>query len=51
MDRKPLGRLETGQRTANLAWGDDGSTLYVCAHMLLLRIATRTRGAVFPVGG
>lgn len=49
-DGRLLGRLETGQRTANLAWGDDGSTLYVCAHMLLCRIRTRTNGAVFPVG-
>ena len=45
---KLLGRLETGQRTANLAWGDDGSTLYVCAHMLLARIRTRTRANVMP---
>ena len=45
---KLLGRLETGERTANLAWGDDGSTLYVCAHMFLCRIKTRTKGAVMP---
>ncbi len=45
---KLLGRLETGERTANLAWGDGGSTLYVCAHMLLCRIQTRTKGAALP---
>lgn len=45
---KPLGRIETGQRTANCAWGDDGSTLYIAAHMLILRIRTRTRAAVMP---
>jgi gluconolactonase len=44
-----LGRLDTGQRTANCAWGGpDGSTLYICAHMYLCRIETRTRGAVLP---
>ena len=43
---KALGRLETGERTANLAWGDDGSTLYVTAHMYLCRIQTRTKGVI-----
>lgn len=45
---KTLGRIETGQRTANCAWGDDGSTLYICAHMFILRIRTRTKAAVMP---
>jgi gluconolactonase len=45
---KILGRIETGQRTANCAWGDDGSTLYIAAHMFLLRIRTRTKAAVMP---
>jgi gluconolactonase len=45
---KMLGRLDTGQRTSNLAWGDDGATLYVTAHMLLCRIQTRTQAAVMP---
>jgi gluconolactonase len=43
-----LGRIETGQRTANCAWGDDGSTLYIAAHMFILRIRTRTKAAVMP---
>jgi gluconolactonase len=47
---KALGRIDTGQRTANCAWGDDGSTLYITAHMLLLRIETKTRAAVMPGG-
>jgi gluconolactonase len=42
-----LGRLRTGEATANCAWGDDGSTLYVTADMHLLRIQTRTKGAGF----
>ena len=45
---KRLGRIDTGQRTANVAWGDDGSTLYITAHMFLLRIRTRTRAAAMP---
>ena len=45
---KILGRIETGQRTANCAWGDDGSTLYIAAHMFLLRIRTKTKAAVMP---
>lgn len=42
---KLLGRLNTGERTANCAWGDDGSTLYMTADMYLCRVKTRTRGA------
>ena len=44
---KLLGRIETGQPTANCAWGDDGSTLYITANMLLCRIKTKTKPAVF----
>jgi gluconolactonase len=44
-DGKHLGRIETGERTANCAWGDDGSTLYICADMYICRIKTRTKGA------
>jgi gluconolactonase len=40
-----LGRIETGEATANCAWGDDGSTLYVTADMWLCRVRTKTRGA------
>ena len=46
-DGKRLGRLETGEATANCAWGDDGSTLYITADMYLCRIKTLTRGARF----
>jgi len=44
-DGKRLGRLETGEATANVAWGDDGSTLYITADMYLCRVKTKTRGA------
>jgi gluconolactonase len=39
-----LGRLATGVATANCAWGDDGSTLYITAHMHLCRVRTSTKG-------
>jgi gluconolactonase len=42
---KLLGRLNTGQATANCNWGDDGSTLYITAHMFLLRVKTLAKGA------
>jgi gluconolactonase len=44
-DGTTLGRLETGQPTANCAWGDDGSVLYVTANMYIARVKTLTRGA------
>ncbi|MCA9060037.1 MAG: SMP-30/gluconolactonase/LRE family protein, partial [Planctomycetaceae bacterium] len=42
---KLLGRIVTGERIANLAWGNDGSVLYLTSDMYLCRIATKTRGA------
>lgn len=39
-----LGRIRTGLRVANLCWGDDGSTLYLCSDQYLCRLRTRTRG-------
>lgn len=44
---KLLGRIETGQRTANCAWGDDGSVLYMTAHKFLMRVKTKTIGTGF----
>jgi gluconolactonase len=41
---KHLGTINTGEATANCAWGDDGSTLYITADMYLCRIKTKTRG-------
>lgn len=41
---KLLGRLNTGEATANCNWGDDGSTLYITADMFLVRIRTKTKG-------
>ena len=42
-----LGRISTGEATANCAWGDDGSMLYLTADMYLCRIKTTTRGLGF----
>jgi gluconolactonase len=39
-----LGTIVTTQATANCAWGDDGSTLYMTADAYLLRIRTKTTG-------
>jgi gluconolactonase len=41
---KLLGRVETGQATSNLGWGEDGSTLFITADMFVLRLKTKTRG-------
>jgi gluconolactonase len=42
-----LGRLNTGQATANCGWGNDGSVLYVTADMYVGRIKTLTKGKGF----
>lgn len=43
-DGTHLGTLRTGEATANVAFGDDGSTLYITADMYLVRIKTLTKG-------
>jgi gluconolactonase len=43
-DGKLLGRIDTGERTSNCAWGEDGSVLYMTADMYLCRIRTSTKG-------
>ncbi len=40
-----LGRLETGEKTGNCAWGNDGTVLYICVDMFICRIKTSTKGA------
>lgn len=39
-----LGHIKVGGATANCAWGDDGSTLYITADMYLCRIRTFAKG-------
>ena len=46
-DGKLLGRLKTGQRTANCKFGDDGKTLFICADMYLCRVKTNVTGTNF----
>ncbi len=43
-DGKLLGRIVTNDKTANVAWGDDGSVLYLCTNDKLTRIKTSTKG-------
>jgi gluconolactonase len=44
-----LGRILTGVPTANVAWGEDGSTLFVTANHRVLRLRTRTQGMPLPL--
>ena len=39
-----LGHITIGNATANCAWGDDGSSLYITADMHLCRIKTTAKG-------
>ena len=42
---KHLGTINTGEATANCAWGgQDGSELYITADMYLCRVKTKTEG-------
>jgi gluconolactonase len=44
-DGKLLGKIETPERAANMAWGDeDGKTLYLTAHSSLYKIRVSTGG-------
>jgi gluconolactonase len=47
-DGRHLGTLMTGQATANCAFGDDGSTLYITADGILARVRTAVVGTGFP---
>jgi gluconolactonase len=41
---KLLGKIVTPERPANMAWGDDGHTLYLTAHTSLYKIRVKTGG-------
>jgi gluconolactonase len=45
-----LGRILLPELPANLAWGEDGSVLFVTARSSVYRLQTRTRGEVMSVG-
>ncbi|NNJ26395.1 SMP-30/gluconolactonase/LRE family protein [Alienimonas chondri] len=43
---KPLGRIETGEHTSNVAFGgEDGRDLFITSDMYLCRVETKTTGA------
>lgn len=46
-DGRFLGRIRVSVPTANCAFGDDGSVLYITADMYLLRVRTKTKGLGF----
>jgi gluconolactonase len=46
-DGAVLGNIDTGTNTANVAFGDDGSTLYIAANHDICRIRTKTKGKGF----
>ena len=45
-----LGRILTGVPTANVAWGEHGSTLFITANHRVLRLETKTMGKVLTKG-
>lgn len=43
-DGTRLGRIVTGAAAGNVAWGDDGRSLYIAAGQRILRVRTSTHG-------
>jgi len=41
-----LGRIVLPELPANLAWGEDGSVLFLTARTSVYRLVTKTRGAL-----
>ena len=50
-DGMRLGRIVTGVKTGNVAFGEDGRTLFIAADHWILRLRTATRGLGFAGGG
>ena len=46
-DGKHLGSIETGVPTGNLAWGEDGSSLFITSNTNIFRLRLTTKGAGF----
>jgi gluconolactonase len=46
-DGKHLGSIETGAPTGNLAWGEDGSSLFITSNTNVYRLRLTTKGAGF----
>lgn len=45
-DGTHLGTIDTGVPTANVAWGDAGSTLYITANTAVWRVKTKVKGRI-----
>lgn len=45
-DGTHLGTIDTGVPTSNVAWGDDGSTLYITANKAVWRVKTKVKGRI-----
>ena len=43
-----LGWIDVGGNVGNVAWGEDGATLFIAANAALYRLRTRTSGAGWP---
>lgn len=41
---KVLGRINTGEKTSNCNWGEDGSTLFITADSYICRVRTLVKG-------
>ena len=46
-DGQHLGSIETGVPTGNLAWGEDGWTLFITSNSNVFRLRLTTKGAGF----
>ncbi|HET9882217.1 MAG TPA: SMP-30/gluconolactonase/LRE family protein, partial [Candidatus Binatia bacterium] len=46
-DGTHLGSIETGAPTGNLAWGEDGSTLFITSNKTVYRLKLGTKGVGF----
>lgn len=46
-----LGRFDLGTATGNVAWGEDGSTLFITSNTLVYRVRLQTHGAGTTVQG
>ncbi len=46
-DGTHLGSIETGAPTGNLAWGEDGSTLFITSNRTVYRVKLATKGVGF----
>jgi gluconolactonase len=44
---KHLGSIETGSATGNVAWGEDGSSLFIASSSNIFRLKLTTKGAGF----